>query len=385
MLNALYSTGLYIVPFIVVLTIVVFFHELGHFWVGRRCGIKVDAFSIGFGPELFAFVDRHGTRWRVAALPLGGYVKFHGDANGASMTDDAAVEAMPASERAVTFAAQPIWKRAATVAAGPIANFILAIAIFSAVFFTYGRAVLTPRVDGVAAGSAAEAAGFQAGDLVLEIDGQKINSFNELQRIVTISPEKALTFLVDRGGKGVSLTATPRLKEVDSPIGKSRMGQLGVQAGGKAEDWRTETYGVVNSVKLAVHETWFVVRQTAGYLGGLAIGRESPDQLSGPAGLAQVSGEMAKLGLSALLNLVAILSISIGLLKSGPGPAARRRPPDVLRRRGDPRPRSQRTCAGNRLPHRNRGRRRAHGARHLQRHSPSWAADPEVDPARLTG
>ena len=320
MLDALYSTGLYVIPFILVLTIVVFVHELGHFWVGRRCGIKVDAFSIGFGPELFAFVDRHGTRWRVAALPLGGYVKFHGDANGASMADDSAIDAMPAAERATTFAAQPIWKRAATVAAGPIANFILAIFIFAAVFFTLGRAVLTPRVDSVAAGSAAEVAGFLPGDLVLEIDGQKIGSFNDLQRIVTTSPDQALTFLVDRGGKGVTLTATPRLKEMDSPIGKARIGLLGVQAGGKPEDWRTETYGLVDSLRLAGQETWFVVRQTAGYLGGLMIGKESPDQLSGPAGLAQVSGEMAKLGVSALLNLVAILSISIGLLNLAPVP-----------------------------------------------------------------
>ena len=320
MFNALYSTGIYVVPFIIVLTIVVFFHELGHFWVGRRCGIKVDAFSIGFGPELFAFVDKHGTRWRFALLPLGGYVKFHGDANGASMTDDAAVGAMPADERALTFAAAPIWKRAATVAAGPIANFILAIVIFSAVFFALGRSVLAPRVDSVAAGSAAEVAGFLPGDIVLEIDGQKIGSFNDLQRIVTTSPDKALTFLVDRAGKGVSLTATPRLKELDSPLGKSRVGLLGVQAGGKPEDWRTETYGLVDSVKLAVNETWFVVRQTAGYLGGLAIGKESPDQLSGPAGLAQVSGEMAKLGIAPLLNLVAILSISIGLLNLAPVP-----------------------------------------------------------------
>ena len=320
MLDALYSTGIYVIPFIIVLTIVVFFHELGHFWVGRRCGIKVDAFSIGFGPELFAWVDKHGTRWRFALLPLGGYVKFHGDANGASMTDDAAVEAMPAPERAVTFAAQPIWKRAATVAAGPIANFILAIVIFAGVFFTFGRAVLTPRVDSVAAGSAAEIAGFQQGDLVLEINGQKIGSFNDLQRIVTTSPDVALTFLVDRGGKGVSLTATPRLKELDSPLGKTRVGLLGVQAGGTPEDWKTETYGIVDSFKLATHETWFVVRQTAGYLGGLAIGKESPDQLSGPAGLAQVSGEMAKLGVAALLNLVAILSISIGLLNLAPIP-----------------------------------------------------------------
>jgi regulator of sigma E protease len=320
MLQALQGVGTYIVPFVVVLTIVVFIHELGHFLVGRWCGIKVDAFSIGFGPELFAFTDRKGTRWRIAALPLGGYVKFHGDANGASMTDDAAVSGMPEAERKVTFAAQALWKRASVVAAGPVANFILALAIFTGVFYFAGRAVLTPRIDGVVAGSAAEAAGFKSGDLVLEIDGEKIGSFNDLQRIVTAAPDRSLAFLIDREGQGLRLTATPRLKEIVTPVGKSRVGQLGIEAGGKRENWRMETYGLVDSVKLAGAETWFVLSSTAKYLGALVIGRESTDQLSGPAGLAQASGEMAKLGLTAFLNLVAILSISIGLLNLAPVP-----------------------------------------------------------------
>lgn len=320
MFDALMTTGTYIVPFVVVLTIVVFFHELGHFLVGRWCGIKVDAFSIGFGPELFAFVDRHGTRWRVAALPLGGYVKFHGDANGASMADDSAISAMPEAERNVTFAGQKLWKRAAVVAAGPIANFILALVILTGVFYFYGRAVLQPRIDGVQTGSAAEAAGFKAGDLVLEIDGEKIESFTDLQRVVTASPDRRLNFLIDRNGQGIRLQAVPRLKEVTTPVGKSRVGQLGIEAGGRRENWKMESYGFVDSMKLAGGETWFVLSSTAKYLGALVVGRESADQLSGPAGLAQASGEMAKLGLSALLNLVAILSISIGLLNLAPVP-----------------------------------------------------------------
>src|SRR5450631_4859205 len=137
----------YIAPFVFVLTIIVFFHELGHFLVGRWCGVKVDVFSIGFGPELLHFVDRKGTRWRIAALPLGGYVKFHGDANGASMADETGIAAMPVAEQAVTFAAQKVWARAAIVGAGPIANFLLAIAIFSATFYFIGRGVLLPRIE----------------------------------------------------------------------------------------------------------------------------------------------------------------------------------------------------------------------------------------------
>ena len=140
----------YIVPFVFVLTVVVFFHELGHFLVGRWCGVKIDAFSIGFGPELWGCEDRYGTRWRVAAIPLGGYVKFHGDANGASVPDPERIEAMPEEERKVTFFAQPVWKRAAIVLAGPVANFVLAIVIFTVLFATVGRNVLTPRVASVA-------------------------------------------------------------------------------------------------------------------------------------------------------------------------------------------------------------------------------------------
>ena len=171
LLTQIWALAGYILPFLFVLSLVVFFHELGHFLIGRWCGVKVDTFSLGFGPELFGFNDRHGTHWRVAAFPLGGYVKFHGDANGASVTDEAALAAMPPGERAVSFVAQKVWKRAAIVAAGPLANFLLAIVIFTGIFYVNGRAILLPMVDGIATGSAAEAAGFQLGDRIVSIGG----------------------------------------------------------------------------------------------------------------------------------------------------------------------------------------------------------------------
>ena len=319
-LHALMGMATYLVPFIFVLTVVVFIHELGHFQVGRWCGIKVDVFSLGFGREIFAFIDRKGTRWRLAALPLGGYVKFHGDATAAGGTDDTAVRKMPESERAVSFFAQPVWKRAAVVAAGPVANFILAIAVFSATFFFYGRAVLMPRVDAVAVGGPAEAAGFRKGDLVMEIDGTKIDSFMDLQRIVTASADQTLHVTVERDGQTLLLTPTPRLSELSTPLGKSRAGVLGINAGSNRQDWRVENYGLIDSTRLALSESWFVVSRTSSYIAGLLTGRESPDQLSGPAGLAQASGEMAKIGFSAVLNLIAVLSISIGLLNLMPIP-----------------------------------------------------------------
>jgi len=309
-----------ILPFLFVLSIVIFFHELGHFIVGRLCGVRVDAFSLGFGPEIAGFVDRWGTRWRLGALPLGGYVKFHGDANGASMTDDTAVAAMPESEKSTTFFGQKVWKRAAIVAAGPIANFILAIIIFTGIYYVHGRGILIPEIAKVAPDSAAAAAGFAPGDLIISINGNKIESFEDMQRIVQTSSDVPLSFVVQRKDKLTPLVATPRRRDVNSSLGTSRVGVLGVEANPSAANWHVQHYGLIDSTKLASAETWFIIEQTGSYARGLVTGRESTDQLSGPIRIAEVSGEMAKIGFAALLNLAAVLSISIGILNLLPIP-----------------------------------------------------------------
>ncbi len=169
--------GWYVLPFIFVMTAIVFFHELGHYLVGRWCGVKIDAFSLGFGPELYSRIDKRGTRWRLAAIPVGGYVKFHGDANAASAPDHEGVAAMAPQERALTLAGQPLANRAAIVAAGPLANFVLAVAIFAALFVVFGRAEQTPRIGAVDPGSPAALAGFQVGDLVKAVNGRPIATF----------------------------------------------------------------------------------------------------------------------------------------------------------------------------------------------------------------
>jgi regulator of sigma E protease len=309
-----------IVPFIFVLSIVVFFHELGHFLVGRLCGVKVDTFSLGFGPELAHFNDRWGTRWRLAALPLGGYVKFHGDANGASMTDEAAGAAMSSAERKVTFFGQTVWKRAAIVIAGPVANFILAIVIFTGIFAIHGRGVLLPQVGKVTHGSAAEAAGFMPDDVIVSIDGRKMESFEDVQRIVQGSSNTPLTFIVLRQGKDVTLVATPRQRNGLIGPGLSEVGVLGVEAKAIQANWHVQRYGVIKSFQLAANETGYIVDQTWVYVRGMILGRESTKQMSGVIGIAQVSGEMAKEGIAALLNLAAVLSISIGILNLLPIP-----------------------------------------------------------------
>lgn len=311
----------YVVPFLFVLTVVVFFHELGHFWVARRCGVAVQAFSIGFGRELVGWTDRQGTRWRISAIPLGGYVRFAGDANSASMPDRDALDTMSEAERRGSFYHKGVGARAAIVAAGPIANFLLAIAIFTASVYLGGRAILLPRVDAVEAGSAAERAGIRPGDLVLSIDGRPVESFADMQRIISARPGEALAVTVERDGSEVMLTATPDLREMTTPFGKQRIGLLGLRASRDPGDWTVKQYGIVDSLRIGLTDTWYIVERTGDYVGKLLTGRESTDQLSGPIRIAQVSGEVASMGgLAGLINLAAILSVSIGLINLVPVP-----------------------------------------------------------------
>lgn len=311
----------YIIPFLFVLTVVVFFHELGHFLIARWCGIKALAFSIGFGPELVGFTDRRGTRWKLSAIPLGGYVKFLGDDTAASTPDTAALAAMDESERRQSFIDQPIRSRAAVVAAGPVANFILAIAIFAAIFAFYGKQTTSARVDSIQPGSAAATAGFQVGDVVLSINGRKVESFLDMQRMVSESAGESLKIVVDRGGRQVTLTAVPDLKEVKDAFGNvSRHGVLGITRKTTPDDVKTQRVAPLPALWMGVQETWFVIDRTFSYIGGVIVGRESADQLGGPIRIAQVSGQVAEFGFVPLMHLTAVLSVSIGLLNLFPIP-----------------------------------------------------------------
>jgi regulator of sigma E protease len=311
----------YLVPFLFVLTIVVFFHELGHFLVARWAGVRVLTFSLGFGPEIAGFTDRHGTRWRLAAVPLGGYVRFFGDDDAASTPDHAKLGRMSDAERRESFFWQPVRWRAAIVAAGPIANFLLAIVIFAFVFMVFGKQVTLPRADQIAPASAAERAGFKPGDLVLTIDGEPVESFSDMQRIVGSQAGRTLSFVVQRGDTEVTLNATPELKEVKDAFGNvHRTGLLGISRPIAAGDVTVRHFGPIEAVGMGVQETWFIVARTYDYLTGLIAGRESADQIGGPIRIAQVSGQVATFGMGALLSLAAVLSVSIGILNLFPIP-----------------------------------------------------------------
>jgi len=311
----------YVVPFLFVLTIVVFFHELGHFLVGRWAGVRVLTFSLGFGPELFGFDDRHGTRWKISAIPLGGYVKFLGDETEASTSSAEALAQMTAEERALSFHHKKVGPRAAIVAAGPIANFLLAIVIFAGMFTFFGKPITSARVDKVEANSAAAAAGFQSGDVVTAIDGNKIETFSDMQRIVSGRAGERLTFTVKRGEANLQLQGTPELREVKDPFGNvQRLGVLGITRQTAAGDVVTERVDPATAVWLGVKETWFVIDRTLAYVSRIFTGRESADQVGGPLRIAQMSGQVATIGLGALIQLAAVLSISIGLLNLFPVP-----------------------------------------------------------------
>lgn len=314
------TTLMFPLAFLFVLSVVVFFHELGHFLVARWCGVTVKVFSIGFGKEIWGFHDRHGTRWRVAWIPLGGYVKFLDDESAASTPSADALRNMTEAERAGAFHLKPVWQRAAVVAAGPIANFLLAIVIFAAMFTLYGVTTLEPRIGKVVPGSPAEAAGFQAGDIVRSIQGKDIGDFAELQHIVSTNPARELEFVVERGGKMLALVVRPHLQEHDDVIsGKVTKPVIGIMSAQGAERLHREV-GPIEAIGLGVERTGMIVTGTLGYIADVIRGHQKADQLGGPIRIAEVSGQVAKFGLQPLLQLIAVISVSVGLINLFPVP-----------------------------------------------------------------
>ncbi|MDO8379689.1 RIP metalloprotease [Phenylobacterium sp.] len=343
MLQFLHTAVTYILSFVLVLTLVVTIHELGHFWAAKSFGVAVDRFSIGFGRSIAAWTDKSGVEWRIGWAPLGGYVRFAGDENVASVPDQDDLETLRQSivaregqgGLARYYHFKPIWQRAVIAAAGPFANFGLAIVLFALLLMTVGETVLPARVDAVSPGSAAERGGFRAGDLVVEANGKTIDSFFELQQIVALRADVPTRFTVQRGEQKVLLTATPERKIVNQRLGgEQRLGVLGLASSEKPGDRQVKRYGPIEALVGGVKRTWNVLDTTVYYLGRLVRGQETADQLGGPLRIAQASGQVAEAGAEgakglasqilgsgvALLGLAAVLSVGIGFMNLLPVP-----------------------------------------------------------------
>ena len=334
-----------VAPFLFVLTLVVTVHELGHFLVARALGVAVDRFSIGFGRPIVHWTDRWGVEWRIGWLPLGGYVRFAGDAEASSSLPDrdhlaemrARIVRMegPGAERRY-FHFKPVWQRMLVVVAGPAANFILSILIFAVLLGAIGEVAVTPRVGGVVAGSPAARAGFQVGDLITRMDGALVHDFRDVRQFVALRSGDPIRFDIQRGAQALALTATPeRHVETDAAAGTtSNLGVLGVIGAASKRDIFMRRYSPVAAVGEGARRTWSILDTTVLYLSRLTRGLESGDQLGGPLRIAQTATQAAREGAQgatdlggkvlggvvALLSLAAVLSTGIGFMNLLPIP-----------------------------------------------------------------
>jgi regulator of sigma E protease len=308
----------HVASFLGLLTVLVFVHELGHYLVARWNGVRVEVFSIGFGPELFGWHDRTGTRWKVSAVPLGGYVRMFGDADPTSMPGEHLGE-MTVTEKAVSFHHKRLGQRAAVVAAGPIANFVLAVVILTGIIALRGEQFLAPEVGFPVVGGAAEAAGIQPNDLIVSIDGQPIESFNEIRRIVEINTGTPLDLVVKRGDRLLSLQVTPKVSMETDRLGFTHeQAVLGIR--GKDAEIRVIHRGSLGAPWYALKETWNITTETLKGVWQMILGLRSSDGMAGPIGIFQISGAAGELGILALINLAAMLSINLGLVNLFPIP-----------------------------------------------------------------
>ncbi len=305
----------WVLPFLVVFTILVFVHELGHYWVARRQGVRVEVFSIGFGPELYGWNDRKGTRWKISAVPLGGYVKMFGEQ---SIADDGEPPPMTPAEKAVSFHHKRLGQRAAIVAAGPIANFLFAIVLLAGLFGLVGMPVPLAAIGQVQQGSAAADAGFEPGDVITAIDGEDVRWFEDLRRIVSANPGNSLHFEVRRNDEVLGLVATPAPTEADAADGERTIGRLGVTPDPSQVGY--ERLNPFSAVWTAAERTVSLTAQILQALWQMITGTRTAEELGGPLRIAQLSGQMAQGGLVSLVFFMAVLSINLGLINLFPVP-----------------------------------------------------------------
>jgi regulator of sigma E protease len=313
MLGAILHYGFW---FLVLLTVLVFVHEYGHYIVARWCGVRVEVFSIGFGPELLGRNDKHGTRWKLSAIPLGGYVKMFGQ--GANLLEGEAGRAMSADDRKVAFDYKSVWRRMAIVAAGPIANYLFAAVVFSLIFVVHGKDVAAPVIGRVVAGSAAEQAGLKAGDRVVSVNGSSIDAFEDIALIVQPNLDQEITIGVERDGAVQTVQARPVITiEKDAFGNEMRLGRLGIESAGKST--RIEL-GVAESLYQGTKRVFDVSELMLKGVWQIITGARPADEIGGALRIGYLSGEIAQIGLWHLVTFAAMLSVNLGLVNLFPIP-----------------------------------------------------------------
>ena len=308
----------YVVPFLIVLTILVFVHELGHFLVARYNNVRVEVFSVGFGAELFGFHDSHGTRWKFSAIPLGGYVKMFGEGEIIAGEGNDKERNLTEEEKAVSFYHKRLGQRAAIVFAGPLANFIFAIIVLAGLFFASGAPNLLAGVGTVQSGSAAEKAGIAAGDKVIMIAGQDVKWFKDLRQIVIENPNTPLSMEVVRNNTQLTLIATPDVKVVDDGGIEKEVGLLGITPDPEMVEYTN--LGPLDAVVMGAERTYGLTLRILSAVGLMITGSVSKEELGGPLRIAQMSGQMAQGGLASMVFFLAALSINLGLINLFPIP-----------------------------------------------------------------
>ncbi|MCS6761984.1 MAG: RIP metalloprotease RseP [Candidatus Devosia symbiotica] len=321
MLECIYWLLSCVVPFLAVLTVIVFVHEMGHYLVARWNGVAIQTFSIGFGREVFGWNDKLGTRWRLSAIPLGGYVRFVGDMDAASTSDNAVIDNADPELALRLFANKNVWQRISVVLAGPIANVILTFVILYALLLSYGRYIIPPVVGEIVAGSPAEAVGMMPGDIIVSVDGYAVRGFEDFQRLIATSPEREVSIMLDRNGQPETMVLVPEATEVvDRFDNKQRIGRVGISRDIEKTDVTLYQPGPIEAIGMTSEEIRFIVQRTGAFLGDFFVGRGDIEQLGGPVKVAKVSGEVATLGVVALINLIALLSLNIGIFNLLPIP-----------------------------------------------------------------
>jgi len=303
--------------FILIISLIVFIHEFGHFFVARLCGVRVDEFSIGFGKKLFGFRDKKHTEWKFCLLPFGGFVKMYGDKNGASIPDEELIKNMSARDRKISFIGKNVYQRIAIVSAGPIANFILAIFIFTALFRINGEAIIDPIVSDVVAESPSAIAGLKKGDRILTINDKKIDDFQDIRSTIITGVEPTLKFLILRDNQEIDLNISPKISEQKDIFGENaKVRTIGLIA----DNVIHKDLNISQSFIKAIHETFYISKTILKTLGQLIVGDRSFSELGGPVKIAKYSGKTVNQGILMIMWFMAMISINLGVMNLLPIP-----------------------------------------------------------------